>query len=181
MRINVTFRHMETSEPVRNYVEEKIPKVKKYIDEPVEAQVVLSVAKKIRHKAEVTLIAKGITIKASEETGDMYAAIDGMLDKLDRQLKRYKDKIKKHKPLSGRERRVEKTIFTAESIDAGHEEPSIIKSASFQVKPMSVDEAVMQMDLLEKEFLVFTDASSEGINVVYRRKDGNYGLIVPQS
>ena len=101
MRINVTFRHMETSEPVRNYVEEKLIKVKKYIDEPVEAQVVLSVEKKIRHKAEVSLGAKGITIKASEETSDMYAAVDGVLDKLDRQLKRYKDKIKKHKPLSG--------------------------------------------------------------------------------
>jgi putative sigma-54 modulation protein len=96
-------------------------------------------------------------------------------------LKRYKDKIKKHKPLSGRERRVNKTIYTAESIDEAHEEPSIIKTDSFQVKPMSVDEAVMQMDLLEKEFLVFTDDSSEQINVVYRRKDGNYGLIVPQS
>ena len=65
MRVNVTFRHMETSEPVRNYVEEKLPKVKKYIDEPVEAQVVLSVEKKIRHKAEVSLAAKGITIKAT--------------------------------------------------------------------------------------------------------------------
>ncbi|MGK2905125.1 MAG: ribosome hibernation-promoting factor, HPF/YfiA family [Desulfuromonadales bacterium] len=181
MRINVTFRHMESSEPVRNYVEDKLPKVKKYIDEPVEAQVVLSVEKKIRHKAEVALTAKGITIKATDETADMYAAIDGVLDKLERQLKRYKDKIKMHKPLSGRERRVEKTIFTAESIDDSHPEPSIIKSDSFQVKPMSVDEAVMQMDLLEKEFLVFTDALSEEINVVYRRKDGNYGLIVPQS
>lgn len=181
MRINVTFRHMETSEPVRDYVEEKLVKVKKYIDEPVEAQVVLSVEKKIRHRAEVSLGAKGITIKASDETPDMYAAIDGMVDKLDRQLKRYKDKIKNHKPSSGKERRVEKTIFTAESIDDGLGEPSIIKSDSFHVKPMSVDEAVMQMDLLDKEFLVFTDSASEEINVVYRRKDGNYGLIVPQS
>ena len=181
MRINVTFRHMETSEPVRNYVEEKLPKVKKYIDEPVEAQVVLSVEKKIRHKAEVSLGAKGITIKATEETSDMYAAIDGVLNKLERQLKRYKDKIKKHKPLSGKARRVEKTIYTAESIDEAYPEPSIIKTNSFQMKPMSVDEAVMQMDLLEKEFLVFTDSSDEEVNVVYRRKDGNYGLIVPQT
>jgi putative sigma-54 modulation protein len=172
---------METSEPVRNYVEEKLPKVKKYIDEPIEAQVVLSVEKKIRHKAEVSLTAKGVTIKATDETADMYAAIDGVLDKLDRQLKRYKDKIKKHKPLTGKERRVEKTIFLAESIDQGVNEPSIIKTDSFHVKPMSVDEAVMQMDLLEKEFLVFTDSTSEEINVVYRRKDGNYGLIVPQA
>jgi len=181
MQITVTFRHMESSEPVRAYVEEKLAKVKKYIDEPVEAQVVLSVEKKIRHKTEVTLGAKGITIKASDETQDMYAAIDGVLDKIERQLKRYKDKIKNHKPDTvGRERMVAKTIYAAESIDEGHPEPTIIKTDSFQVKPMSVEEAVMQMDLLDKEFLVFTDSTSEAINVVYRRKDGNYGLIVPQ-
>jgi putative sigma-54 modulation protein len=181
MQIAVTFRHMDSSEPVRSYVEEKMPRVKKYIDEPVEAQVVLSVEKKIRHKAEVTLTAKGITIKAVEQTEDMYAAIDGVLDKLERQLKRYKDKIKRHKPLTGRERQVAKTVFAAQSIDEGHPEPTIIKTDTFHVKPMSVEEAVMQMDLLEKDFLVFTDSNSADINVVYRRKDGNYGLIVPQS
>ncbi len=180
MQIAVTFRHMESSEPVKTYVEEKLAKVKKYIDEPVEAQVALSVEKKIRHKSEVILLAKGITIKASHETSDMYAAIDGMLDKIERQLKRYKEKIKRHKPAGGRDWTVNKTVFTADSIDEGHSEPTIIKTDSFHVKPMSVDEAVMQMDLLDKEFLVFTDSNSEAINVVYRRKDGNYGLIVPQ-
>ena len=181
MQVAVTFRHMDSSEPVRSYVAEKMMRVKKYIDEPVEAQVVLSVEKKIRHKAEVTLTAKGITIKAVEQTEDMYAAIDGVLDKLERQLKRYKEKIKKHKPQSGRERQVAKTVFAAQSIDEGHPEPTIIKTDTFHVKPMSVEEAVMQMDLLEKDFLVFTDSNSAEINVVYRRKDGNYGLIVPQS
>jgi putative sigma-54 modulation protein len=171
---------METSDPVRTYVEEKLTKVKKYIEEPVEAHVVLSVEKKIRHKAEVSLVAKGITIKASDETIDMYAAIDGVLDKIDRQLKRYKDKIKNHKPGIGREWKVDKTIFAAQSIDEGHPEPVIVKTDSFHVKPMSVEEAVMQMDLLHKDFLVYTDSNSEAINVVYRRKDGNYGLIVPQ-
>ena len=181
MQVAVTFRHMDSSEPVRSYVAEKMLRVKKYIDEPVEAQVVLSVEKKIRHKAEVTLTAKGITIKAAEQTEDMYAAVDGVLDKLERQLKRYKEKIKKHKPQTGRERQVAKTVFAAQSIDEGHAEPTIIKTDTVHVKPMSVEEAVMQMDLLEKEFLVFTDSNSAEINVVYRRKDGNYGLIVPQS
>src|SRR5690606_25718075 len=100
---------METSEPVKAYVEEKVSRVKKYIDEPIDAQVVVSVEKKIRHRAEVTIVAKGITIKASEETNDMYAAIDNVVDKIERQLKRYKEKIKEHKPLSGRERQVKKT------------------------------------------------------------------------
>ncbi len=181
MQIDVTFRHMEVSEPVRAYVEEKIARVKKYVDEPIDGQVVLSVEKKIRHKAVVTIAAKGITIKASEETNDMYAAIDGMADKIERQLKRYKEKLKKHKPASGRERQIQKTVFAAESIDEGSVEPTIVRSRSFNVKPMAVEEAVMQMDLLHKEFLVFTDSNTEEINVVYRRKDGNYGLIVPDN
>ena len=180
MQVSVTFRHMDVSEPVKAYVEEKLGRVKKYIDEPIDAQAVLSVEKKIRHKAEVTIVAKGITIKGSEETNDMYAAIDAMVDKIERQLKRYKEKLKDHKPTAGREREVKKTVLEAASIDEGALEPIIIRSDSFPVKPMSVEEAVMQMDLLHKDFLVFTDAGTEDINVVYRRKDGNYGLIAPQ-
>jgi putative sigma-54 modulation protein len=180
MQIAVTFRHMDVSDALRKYLEEKIARVKKYIDEPIDAQAVLSVEKKIRHCAEVTLVAKGITIKGSDETNDMYAAIDGMVDKLERQLKRYKEKIKKHKPSSDKVRQVEKTVYAAESIDEGAEEPIVIQSQSFSVKPLSVEEAVMQMDLLSKAFLVFSDASTNEISVVYRRKDGNYGLIVPE-
>ena len=179
MQISVTFRHMEVSNPIRDYAEEKISRAKKFIDEPIDAQVVLSVAKKIRHKAEVMLVAKGITIKGSEETDDMYAAIDAVVDKIERQLKRYREKLKAHKPLTGKERRVKKTVFAAEGIDAGHSDPEIIRTDSFVVKPLAVEEAVMQMDLLHKDFLVFTDAGTEEVNVVYRRKDGNYGLIVP--
>ncbi|MBE0598799.1 MAG: ribosome-associated translation inhibitor RaiA [Desulfuromonadales bacterium] len=180
MQIAVTFRHMEASDPVRAYVEEKLGRVKKYIDEPIEVQVSLSVEKKIRHNADVTITAKGITIKGSEETNDMYAAIDAVVDKIERQLKRYKEKLKAHKPSAGRERRLEKSVVAAESLETGAA-PVVIRSSSFDVKPMSVEEAVMQMDLLNKDFLVFTDDRTEEINVVYRRKDGNYGLIVPQA
>lgn len=179
MQIAVTFRHMESSEPVRSYVEEKLARVKKYIEEPIDAQVVLSV-QKIIHRAEVTMVAKGLTMKSVEETSDMYAAIDLMVDKIERQLKRYKEKLKKHKAHATGQRKVEKSVITATSVDEGNPEPEIIRSHSFFVKPMSVEEAVMQMDLLHKDFLVFTDDRSEEMNVVYRRKDGNYGLIVPQ-
>jgi putative sigma-54 modulation protein len=179
MQITTTFRHMETSEALKSYVEEKLERVQKYIDEPVVAQVFLTV-EKIRHMAEMTITAKGITIKASEETNDMYAAVDAVLDKIERQLRRYKEKIKEHKPSNEAEdRRVKKSVVEAESLGQ-KKEPVIIKSKTFSIKPMSVEEAVMQMDLLHKDFLVFTDASTEDINVIYRRKDGNYGLIEPQ-
>ena len=180
MQITVTFRHMETSDPVRTYAEEKLSRVKKYIDEPIDVQVALSVEKKIRHRAEVTIVAKGVTIKASDETNDMYAAIDTVIDKIERQVKRYKEKLKNHMPNTARGVDVKKMVLEAESVDMGHEEPVIVREQSFPVKPMSVEEAVMQMDLLHKDFLVYTDAISEAINVVYRRKDGNYGLISPQ-
>jgi len=179
MQITTTFRHMESSDALKSYAAEKLDRVQKYIDEPIVAQVFLTV-EKIRHIAEVTITARGITIKASEETNDMYAALDAVIDKIERQLRRYKERIKDHKPAAeSEERKVKKTILTAESIEQ-QQEPVIIKSKTFSIKPMSVEEAVMQMDLLHKDFLVFTDASTEDINVIYRRKDGNYGLIEPQ-
>ncbi len=179
MQITTTFRHIESSDALKSYAQDKLERVQKYIDEPIVAQVFLTV-EKIRHIAEVTITAKGITIKASEETNDMYAALDAVVDKIERQLRRYKERIKEHKPAAeSDERKVKKTVLAAESIEP-RQEPVIIKSKTFSIKPMSVDEAVMQMDLLHKDFLVFTDASTESINVIYRRKDGNYGLIEPQ-
>lgn len=181
MQITVTFRHMDSSEPVRAYAEEKLGRLKKYIDDPIDAHIVLSVDKKFRHNADVTMIAKGITMQAKQTAEDMYAAIDGVSDKLDRQLKRYKEKIKRHKPVNEKERRVKNAVVEASSVDEGHPEPMIIRANSFAVKPMSVEEAVMQMDLLHKDFFVFTDSRTEDLNVVYRREDGNYGLIAPEA
>lgn len=178
MQITTTFRHMEQSEALKTYAAEKLERVKKYIDEPVTAQVFFTV-EKIRHAAEVTLTAKGVVIKAAEETNDMYAALDAVVDKIERQLRRYKERLKEHKPAADtRTIEVQKSIVTAESIEQ-QKQPVIIPSKTISIKPMSVEEAVMQMDLLHKDFLVFTDSSTEAINVVYRRKDGNYGLIEP--
>jgi putative sigma-54 modulation protein len=178
MQITTTFRHLEPSDALKSYAEEKLERIKKYIDEPMVAQVFMTV-EKIRHCAEITLNAKGITIKASEETNDMYAAIDAVVDKIERQLRRYKERIKAHKPApDSLDRKVRKSIVEAESIEQ-RQTPVVIRTKTFSIKPMSVDEAVMQMDLLHKEFLIFTDATTDNINVIYRRKDGDYGLIEP--
>jgi putative sigma-54 modulation protein len=178
MQTTTTFRHLEPSDALKSYAEEKLERIKKYIDEPIVAQVFMTV-EKIRHCAEVTLTAKGITIKASEETNDMYAAIDSVVDKIERQLRRYKERIKDHKPApEALERQVLKSIVEAESIEQ-QKTPVVIRTKTFSIKPMSVEEAVMQMDLLHKDFLVFNDANTDNINVIYRRKDGDYGLIEP--
>ena len=179
MQVAMTFRHMEQSDALKAYAEEKLERITKYIDEPVSVQVYFSVEKKIRHIVEIVINAKGVNSKASEATHDMYASIDSVIDKIERQLVRYKEKIKAHKP-SGEEhgRQLSKKIFEADSIDASTGSV-VIKTTTETVKPMSVEEAVMQMDLLHKEFIVFTDADSSEINVLYRRKDGNFGLIEP--
>ncbi|GFO54230.1 ribosomal subunit interface protein [Geomonas sp. Red276] len=179
MQITTTFRHMEPSDALKGYAEEKLERVKKYIDEPIVVQVFLTV-EKIRHLAEVTITAKGITIKAAEESNDMYASLDAVADKIERQLRRFKERIKAHKPSEARERNVQKSIVEAKSIDES-KEPVIIKTKSFSMKPMSVEEAVMQMELLHKDFLVYTEAATETISVVYRRKDGNYGVIATEN
>jgi putative sigma-54 modulation protein len=169
---------MEPSDALKSYAQEKLARVAKYIDEPITAQVYLTV-EKIRHSAEVTISAKGVTIKASEETGDMYAAIDLVADKIERQLKRYKERLKGHKPSETPGTPIRKSVVEAESIETTTA-PVIVQSKTFSIKPMSVEEAIMQMDLMHKDFFVFTDAATENINVVYLRKDGNYGLIQPE-
>lgn len=179
MQVTTTFRHMEQSDALKSYAEEKLDRLTKYIDEPINVQVYFAVEKKIRHIVEIVITAKGINTKASEATNDMYAAIDAVLDKIERQLKRYKEKIKAHKPNGDdRGRQFSKKIFEAESIESDVESV-VIRTQTETAKPMSVEEAVMQMDLLHKDFIVFTDSINNEINVMYRRKDGNFGLIEP--
>lgn len=179
MQVSVTFRNMESREALREYVQEKIAKLKKYLDHPLEANVVL-IVEKHRHIAEVTLVANRITINAQEETEDMLSAIDRVIDKLERQILKYKEKIKGHKSnFSLPESRWRMDVYAPGSFDEGVE-PKVIKSRKLLAKPMSVEEAAMQMDLLNNDFLVFTNANSKNLNIIYRLKDGHYGLIEPQ-
>lgn len=180
MQLTMTFRQMEQSDALKAYAEEKLERITKYIEGPISVQVYFSVEKKIRHIVEIVIKSKGVSTKASESSHDMYASIDAVIDKIERQLVRYKEKIKAHKP-NGDEhgRQLSKKIFEADSIEATTDSV-VIRTTTETAKPMSVEEAVMQMDLLHKDFIVFTDADSSEINVLYRRKDGNFGLIEPQ-
>jgi putative sigma-54 modulation protein len=170
---------MEASDALRNYAEERMDRLTKYIDRPMDAHVTLSV-EKFRQIAEVVINTNGIRIAGEEAHEDMYAAIDLVLDKIERQVKKYKDKIRRHKPSTGKELSWRRDIYHHESFEEDHD-PVVVKTENYFVKPMSVDEAAMQMDLTQQEFLVFNNASSQTVNVLYRRKDGNYGLIVPQT
>jgi putative sigma-54 modulation protein len=179
MDIAVTFRHMEPTESLRTYAEEKISKIKRYLDFPIEAHVVLSV-EKFRHIADVTLSVNGTWIKGIVETDDMYSAIDQVMDKLEKQVKRNRSKIRNRRT---EDRRGEETLSieeTEEDTALGLNGPSI-EVEKMVAKPMDPEEAAMQLSISQQDFLVFRNSRSEEINVVYRRRDGNLGLIEPSS
>lgn len=177
MNLSITFRHVDPSEALKAYATEKVERLGKYFDGLVEGHVILG-QEKIRHLAEVSLSANGMRVVAKEETADFYTAIDNVVAKLERQLKRYKEKLKRHQPLTNRERRsVREQIFAYESFE--EEVPRVIQTEHYTTHPMSVEEAVMEMDLAARPFLVFT-ADDARVKVVYRRDDGNYGLIEPE-
>ncbi|MBI5550108.1 MAG: ribosome-associated translation inhibitor RaiA [Desulfobacterales bacterium] len=173
MQTSVTFKNLEPSDRIRSYVSDKLNRFDKYFHNPGEANVVLSV-EKFRHIAEVNITGDRLTINGREETEDMYAAIDMVLDKLDKQIKKNKQKIRDHRPGKGKGKAA---AGQAEGLDEEGERRVMIKNIEY--KPMDVDEAIMQMDLVEDNFLVFTNARSDRVNVLYRRKDGHYGLIQP--
>jgi putative sigma-54 modulation protein len=177
MDIMVTFRHTEPIESLKTYAEEKVSKIKKYLDSPMEARIVLTV-EKFRHQADVTLSLDGTVIKAVEETEDMYSAIDQVIDKLEKQVKRRLSKIRNHRPenLKSEQRSV---ILEADEATASGQDEIVIESEKMIAKPMDAEEAAMQLHLTRQEFLVFRNAKSREINVIYKRSDGNLGLIEP--
>lgn len=169
MNIIITCRHMDLTQTLKDYAEGKIGKFSKYLNNISEASVTFSV-EKYRHKTEVHLKVNGSLIQAESITEEMYSSIDEVVEKLAKQIKKYKEKMKSHRVIKGQE---EALPIAEETL------PAIIKNKSFNIKPMSVEEAAMQMDLMDKNFLVFTNASSGSINVLYTRNDGNFGLIEP--
>ena len=176
MQINVTFRHIDPSLPLRQYAEEKISRIKKYLEEPIEAHVVLKV-EKFRHIAEVVIDANGLHINGAEETGDMYSAIDLLADTLEGQAKKSKDKYRRRKPVSvGKDFSISAEESAGDILD-DENEPRVIMAEQVYAKPMDIDEAVMQLNMSAGEFMVFTNRHTKRINVLYRRKDGQFGLI----
>ncbi|HAA05247.1 MAG TPA: ribosome-associated translation inhibitor RaiA [Syntrophobacteraceae bacterium] len=178
MQINLTFRNVEPAVSLREYTEAKIARVKKYVEEPVEAHVVLKV-EKFRHIVEVSIDANGLRINGTEETDDMYSAIDMVVDKIEAQVRKYRDKLRRHKPAEGvKHLPVSMNVLASSELEED-QEPQVIKTEQFYAKPMDVDEAIMQLDLANNEFLVFTNSRTHRLNVLYRRQDGHYGLIEP--
>jgi len=177
--VSVTFRHLEATAALREYAVEKASKIRNYFGEPNEITIVLS-SEKHRYTAEITLKAGRITANAKEETEDLYSAIDVAVDKVDRQIKKHKEKLKHHKQGSMPQEITSRyNILSSKSIEE-NEQPKIIKTENVFAKPMSLEEAVDQLSLLNSDFLVFINDSNRKVNVIYYRKDGDYGLIEPE-
>ena len=177
MQTSVTFKNIDPSDHLKAYVSDKLDRFDKFLDNPAEANVVLAV-EKFRHIAEINIAGDKLTIMGSEETNDMYSAIDMALDKLEKQIKKSKQKIRERRTAS--KNRSLSMLEEADTLSDDDTERQI-KIRNIEYKPMDIEEAVLQMDLIEDNFLVFTNARSDRINVLYRRRDGHYGLIQPNS
>jgi putative sigma-54 modulation protein len=175
MKISVTFRNGEGENWQKIYAEERIQKLKKYLDMPAETHIILS-TEKFRNFAEINLSANGWNVNAKEEAKDMHLAVDGCIDKIEKQLKKQKEKTREHKPRSIRHSEAKVTEDEEES-----SVNKIVETRKIVLKPMSHDEAVMEMEASKANFIIYRDSSSENVSLVYRLDDGNYALIETNS
>ncbi|KAJ48755.1 putative sigma-54 modulation protein [Clostridium tetanomorphum] len=174
MRITVAGKNIEITNALRGVVEKKLEKLDKYFNPDVEAHATLSVQKN-RQIIEVTIPFNGVILRGEEVNEDMYASIDLVVDKIERQIRKQKTKLQKRNHGDSL-----KFQFIPDNDEKELLEPRIVKTKKFAVKPMSDEEAVLQMELLGHNFFVYESADSGEVNVVYKRKDGNYGLIEPE-
>ena len=181
MEITITGRHLELTDHLKTYAEEKIRRLKRYFDRLIQANIVLW-TERHRQIAEVTMHVYGHTIVIQEASEDMYTSIDTLVDRLERQIKKYKERLSQHAPQrhAGQEVVMREHVIEAEGLERADTQAKVIRTHSFAAKPMSVDEAAMQMELSGQNFLVFANAENDEVNVIYRRGDGNYGLIEPE-
>jgi putative sigma-54 modulation protein len=174
MKISVTFRNAEGEEWQKEYVEEKLKKLERYIDNPMDARVILSV-EKFRNTAEINLMANGLTINSKEEEKDMHLAIDNAIEKIERQLKKRREKVRGFKTNSSRSGE-----FGSESpAEEGEEsaDSKVVEARKVILKPMSIDDAVLEMETTKNRFVIYRDSSTENVNVIYRREDGKFALL----
>lgn len=198
MQLAVTFRHMDATPALKDYAKEKVERINKYFPDPIKAHVVLSCERDYNHVADVMItLHNGFVIKGEEKTEDMYSSIDLVMAKIERQVRRYKEKLQYKRPAEKPEaRELSHSVFalpeqngaaaagaysatdtSARAQAAAHPAFEVVKKDKFIAQPLTVDEAIMQMNLLANDFLVFAHAGSREVAVVYRRKDGTYGLI----
>jgi putative sigma-54 modulation protein len=180
MQFQVKGRNLEVSDAIRSYAEQKLAKLDRQLNDPrVELELAVERNPSIaaNHVAEATIWTRGPVLRAREASSDMRASIDQLVEKLERQVKRYRSQGR------ARRRRAARANGPAEEsmpVVPDEAEPMIVKTKQFAINPMTPEEAVLQLELIGHDFFVFRSADTGEVNVVYRRRDGNYGLIEPQ-
>jgi putative sigma-54 modulation protein len=177
MRISISGKNIEVSDYLRDLVNKKVSKLDRYFPKDTEVQVTMAVERS-RHIVEVTIPYSGGIIRGEEVTGDMYASIDNVLDKLEKQIIKHRTRLGKN--LKAEAFRYDSPLFGGSYDEPEDEGPSLVRVKKFDIKPMPVEEAMLQLELLGHSFYVFRNSRTEAINVLYVRKDGNYGLIEPE-
>ncbi|HHT49616.1 MAG TPA: ribosome-associated translation inhibitor RaiA [Firmicutes bacterium] len=175
MEVKVFGKNIEVTDALRQYAEKKVGKIGKFFaQEPPAALVTLSVERGV-HVVDITISINGLLLRGEEKSSDMYSSVDGAVEKIERQIHKYKTRI-------NRKLREDNKIISPTPKDTVEvtADPKIVRTKRFAIKPMSAEEAVMQMELLGHDFFVFFNPELEEVNVVYKRKDGNYGLIEPE-
>lgn len=183
MKYNIRGNNIEVTEALRDYVVKKLSRLEKYFESTsaTEAHVSLSVHRD-EHKVEVTVPFPGLLVRAEEATENMYASIDKVVEKLERQIRKYKTKVNRKFRQDGTIRNKENGITPELEEDPPEENGGfeVVRTKRFNLKPMDTEEAILQMDLLGHNFFVFSNAVTDQVNVIYKRKDGRYGLIEPE-
>jgi len=171
MKVIITSKNFNAGDRLKNTIESKLSKLGKYFSDEIVANVTLS-HEKGRQKIEITINAKGTIFRAEDSNADMYTGVDKAIEKLSSQMSRFKSKLqKKHKDNKAI---MFKDVPDDEFVD---EQAKIVKRKKFDLLPMSADEAILQMELLEHSFFVYLDMETDGVGVIYKRQDGNYGLL----
>lgn len=186
MQINVTFRHFDPSDALKSFARDRVERVGKFLDDASEANVILSVEKHVHH-AEVLVHSGPFFLRGREKSDDMYASIGAAIDKIERQIKRHKERMRTHKPTGHHNAaalKIRQDILEVAPAEAAEASPAappprskVVRTNELTARRMTVDEAVLQLELLENQFLVFTNAESGHVNVLYRREGSSFGLI----
>ncbi|HAN10820.1 MAG TPA: ribosome-associated translation inhibitor RaiA [Clostridiales bacterium] len=180
MNYMISGKNIEVTEALKQKIMDKLNRLSKFLNDDTHVHVTLSV-QKLQQIIEITIPIKGTILRTEVEEHDMYAAIDKAIDILEKQVVKYRSKLKdKHKHDNSFKEEFLKELHNIEHDEEVHNELKIAKIKTFDVKPMAREEAIMQMDLLGHDFFVFRDMDNERINIIYKRKGGTYGLIDPE-
>ncbi len=178
MQITLTFKNIDSSDSLKSYVHKKLDRFDRMLDSPAEAHVVLSV-EKIRHIAEITLTCDKINIHATEKSDHMYSSIDALMDIVKAQIKKHKEKIKRH--MSGNKMSLNDTMeFNQTDTQGTFDTASQIVVEPIDYKPMDIEDAVIELNTGKRSFFVFNNARTEQLNVLYKHNNGKLGLIQPR-